>query len=91
MVVALYFAAPGAGQVPWPLLAVTGRLVMTAAGVWAAARLFGAGLTAIFVINAAGPCHPHCLQSVAPAVGLLPTLVPQQRRRGAPHQQNGNT
>ncbi len=54
MVVALYFAAPGAGQVPWPLLAVTGRLVMTAAGVWAAARLFGAGLTAIFVINALG-------------------------------------
>ena len=51
---ALYFAAQGAGQVLWPLLAVTGRLVMTAAAVWAAARLLGAGLTAIFVIDALG-------------------------------------
>jgi MATE family, multidrug efflux pump len=51
---ALYFAAQGAGQVRWPLLAVTGRLLMTAGGVWAAARLLGAGLTAIFVINALG-------------------------------------
>jgi hypothetical protein len=51
---ALYFAAQDARQVRWPLLAVTGRLLTTAAGVWAAARLLGAGLAAIFVINVLG-------------------------------------
>lgn len=51
---ALYFAAQGARQVLWPFVAITGRLVLTAVGVWVALAVFGAGLTAIFVINALG-------------------------------------
>lgn len=51
---ALFFAAQGAGRVLWPFLAITGRLVLTAAGVWATVRLFEAGLTVVFGVNAVG-------------------------------------
>jgi len=54
MGLALYFASQGAGRVLWPFLAITGRLVVTATGVWVAAGLFGAGLTVIFGIIGLG-------------------------------------
>jgi Na+-driven multidrug efflux pump len=51
---ALFFASQGAGRVLWPFLAVTSRLVITAAVGWAAVHVLGAGLTAVFAIVAAG-------------------------------------
>jgi putative MATE family efflux protein len=51
---ALFFASQGAGRVLWPFLAVTSRLVITAAVGWTAVHVLGAGLTAVFAIVAAG-------------------------------------
>jgi putative MATE family efflux protein len=51
---ALFFASQGAGRVVWPFFAVTSRLVVTAAAGWTAIHLLDAGLTAVFVIVAAG-------------------------------------
>jgi putative MATE family efflux protein len=51
---ALFFASQGAGRVLWPFVAVTSRLLITAAAGWTAIHIFGGGVTAVFVVVAAG-------------------------------------
>jgi putative MATE family efflux protein len=49
---ALYFASQGAGRLGWPVAAGVTRLVLAAAGGWAALTLPGGGLTPFFVAMA---------------------------------------
>jgi Na+-driven multidrug efflux pump len=46
---ALYFAAQGAGNLLWPLVAGFGRLILAVGGGWLAIHVFGAGLPWLFV------------------------------------------
>jgi putative MATE family efflux protein len=46
---ALYFAAQGAGQLLWPLVAGVGRLLVAVGGGWVAVTWLGGELSAIFV------------------------------------------
>jgi putative MATE family efflux protein len=49
----LYFAGQGAGHVLWPFLGGTARLVIAAVFGWIAVKIFGAGLSTLFIIVAA--------------------------------------
>ena len=49
---ALYFASQGAGRLAWPLIAGFLRLGIAAGGAWLVTRLFGGGLTAVYVVIA---------------------------------------
>jgi putative MATE family efflux protein len=49
---ALYFASQGAGRLAWPLIAGFLRLGIAAAGAWLVTRVFGGGLTALYVVIA---------------------------------------
>jgi putative MATE family efflux protein len=49
---ALYFASQGAGRLAWPLIAGFFRLGIAAGGAWLVTRVFGSGLTALYVVIA---------------------------------------
>jgi Na+-driven multidrug efflux pump len=51
---ALYFAAQGAGQLLWPLLAGLGRLLIVAGGGWIAVTWLDGGLPGVFAAIALG-------------------------------------
>jgi Na+-driven multidrug efflux pump len=51
---ALYFAALGAGQMRWPVVAALSRITLAVGGGWVLADLLGLGLTGQFVAVALG-------------------------------------
>jgi hypothetical protein len=51
---ALYFASQGTGNMVWPFVAGTARVVVVAGGGLVAVLLFGAGSSTLFVLVACG-------------------------------------
>jgi putative MATE family efflux protein len=76
---ALYFAAQGAGQLLWPLLAGLGRLLIVAGGGWVAVAWLDGGLAALFAAIALG----FVIFGGAQAAAINAALRPAERTRSA--------
>lgn len=50
----LYFASQGAGTVKWPVIATILRFILGIGGAFVCVRMFGLGLTSVYVMIAAG-------------------------------------
>jgi putative MATE family efflux protein len=71
---ALYFAAQGAGQVVWALIAAVTRVTIVIAGAWAAVFWFGGGLPSVFASVAIGFVMLGAIQVYA-----INRAIPRQR------------
>jgi len=74
----LNFAAQGSGRMLWPFLAGTARMVVAAGIGWYSVAGYGAGLTTLFLIVAAGLLCLGTISAIATRLGLVwprPALV----------------